>query len=190
MKREHLYVNKNHPCLWLMLLCMTASAVSSVIYHAGFGILWGTILPCVSAILFGLTALAAGSEMLYRTSLAVWLWGLGFAVRSGSVIIWAGCILFCILYTLIIDGKIKKIWLSALCIFGLAVCIYMKSVADCLFLGGIILLFFGIKVHNDGKWHPFRGDRIDGRRVRTAQVMEQITAYFMPDRTGASNHRA
>jgi len=187
MKREHLYVNKNHPCLWLMLLCMAASAVSSVIYHAGFGILWGIVLPCASAILFGLTALAAGSEMLYRTSLAVWLWGLGFAVRSGSVIVWAGCILFCVLYTLIIDGKIKKIWLSVLCAFGLVGCIYMKSVADCLFIGGIILLSFGIKVHDDGKWHPFRGDRIDGRRVRTAQVMEQITAYFMPDRTGASN---
>ena len=28
---------------------------------------------------------------------------------------------------------------------------------------------------------------MEGRRIRTAQVMEQITAYFMPNRTGASN---
>lgn len=31
------------------------------------------------------------------------------------------------------------------------------------------------------------GERSDGRRVRTAQLMEQVTAYFMPNRTGANN---
>lgn len=31
------------------------------------------------------------------------------------------------------------------------------------------------------------GDRSDGRRVRTAQVMEQVTAFFMPNRNGANN---
>ena len=57
MKREHLYVSKKHPCVWLMALCMAASAVAAVSAAQGtvatrLGIWCGIVLPCVAAILF------------------------------------------------------------------------------------------------------------------------------------------
>ena len=74
-----------------------------------------------------------------------------------------------------------------LCVVALSGSLYLDSLPDALFAAGMLILWPSIKVHNDGKYHPTWGDRIDGRRVRTAQVMEQITAYFMSNRTGASN---
>jgi len=58
---------------------------------------------------------------------------------------------------------------------------------DVLMLSGMLFLLFSLKVHTDDKYHPTWGDRIDGRRIRTAPAMEQITAYFMPNRNGANN---
>lgn len=44
-----------------------------------------------------------------------------------------------------------------------------------------------MKLHTDEAWHPCPGDRIEGRRIRTAPAMEQILPYFMPHRNGADN---
>ena len=192
MKREHLYVTGKHPCVWLMALCMAASAATAIFtaqgtFSAGPGIWCGIVLPSVAAILFALNCICAGEETLYRTAVPVWVLGLCFAVESRNGAVWIGCLLFCLCYTLIIGGKGKKIWLLPLCLLGLAGSVGVNHIAHSLFLCGIVLLWPAIKVHNDGKWHPAWGDRIDGRQVRTAQVMEKITAYFMPNRTGASN---
>lgn len=192
MKRDHLYVERKHPCLWLMVLCMAASVIVAILAAQGTistcrGIWCGIVLPSVASVLFALIAVCAGSEMLYKTAVPVWIWSLCIAIQSNSLLIWLGNLLFCLGYTRIISGKLKKIWLLPLCLMALTGCIYMGSLSDSLFVTGLLLLWPGIKVHNDGKWHPAWGDRIDGRRVRTAQVMEQITAYFMPNRTGANN---
>ena len=192
MKREYLYVTRKHPCVWLMTLCMAASAATAIIAAQGtistrLGICCGIVLPCAAAILFVLISVCAGSEMLYKTAVPVWCWGICFAVQARSVLICIACLLFCISYTLVISGRVNKIWLLPLCLLGLIGCISVDSISDALFLCGMIMLWPAIKVHNDGKWHPTWGDRIDGRQVRTAQVMEQITAYFMPNRTGANN---
>ena len=192
MKREHLYVSRRHPCVWLMALCMAASVVATLLTVQGtistrLGIWCGIVLPCIAEILFALIAICAGGEMLYRTAVPVWIWSICFAIQSGKVIVWIACLLFCFGYTHIISGKAKKVWLLPLCAAAFGGCLYLHSLPDALFAAGMILLWSAIKVHTDGKWHPTWGDRIDGRRVRTAQVMEQITAYFMPNRTGANN---
>ena len=192
MKREHLYVSRRHPCVWLMALCMAASVVAALIavqgtISTGLGIWCGIVLPCVAAILFALIAICAGGEMLYRTAVPVWIWSICFAIQSGKVIVWIVCLLFSFGYTHINSGKAKKVWLLPLCVAAFGGCHYLHSLPDALFAAGMILLWLAMKVHNDGKYHPTWGDRIDGRRVRTAQVMEQITAYFMPNRTGANN---
>lgn len=182
MKREHFYVERKHPCVWLMLLAMAASAALRILYVPG--IVWPGV---IAAMLYTLIVVCSGEEMLYRTAVPVWLAGLCIAISSGGVIVWIACPLLCLCYTHIISGRMHKIWLLPLHLLSLAGCIYMGSIADSLFIAGMILLWPAIKVHNDDKWHPAWGDRIDGRRVRTAQVMEQITAYFMPNRTGANN---
>jgi len=192
MKREHLYATRKHPCVWLMTLCMTASTATAIFAAQGtistrLGLWCGIVLPCAAAVLFALISVCAGNEMLYKTAIPVWLWGICLAVQAKSALISIACLLFCISYTLAISGRIKKIWLLPLCLLGLIGCISMDSVSDGLFLCGMIMLWPAVKVHNDGKWHPTWGDRIDGRQVRTAQVMEQVTAYFMPNRTGANN---
>jgi len=192
MKRAHLYVSRKHPCVWLMTLCMAAAAAAAIFAAQGTVStrleLWcGVVLPCISAVLFALITVCAGSEMLYRTAVPVWIWGICLAVQAGSAWVCIACLLLCICCTLAISGRIKKIWLLPLFLLGLIGCISMNSISDSLFLTGLILLYPAVKIHTDGKWHPTWGDRIDGRQVRTAQVMEQVTAYFMPNRTGANN---
>jgi len=192
MKKEHYYVERRHPWVWLMVLCIAASAATAIFAMQGtvstrLGIWCGVILPCVAAVIFVLISVCAGNEMLYKTAVPVWLWGICFALQANSALTWVICVLFCLCYTHIVNGKAKKTWLLPLCLMSLCGCIYMNSISDSLFLIGLTLLCPAIKIHNDGKWHPTWGDRIDGRQVRTAQVMEQITAYFMPNRTGANN---
>ena len=185
-KRIHLYVSRKHPCLWLMVLCMAASIALRVVCYNG-GMWFGTILPITAAAVFVLIAVICGNEMLYRTAIPVWLMGLCFAISSGTVSAWIASLLFCFCYTQLISGKNQKIWLLTLFLLALTGCIYAKSWADAVVILGMLLLWPAIKVHTDNKYHPTWGDRIDGRQVRTAQVMEQVTAYFMPNRTGANN---
>ena len=182
MKREHLYVSRKHPFVWVTALCMVASAALRILQ--GSELVW---LGAIAVISYSLITLFSGEEMLYRTAVTVWLIGMCIAIPSGSIYVWVGCLLFCLGYTCVISGKMKKVWMLPLCLAALVACIYKGSLPDSFFVAGILLLWPAIKVHNDGKWHPAWGDRIDGRQVRTAQVMEQITAYFMPNRTGASN---
>jgi hypothetical protein len=70
---------------------------------------------------------------------------------------------------------------------ALVCAIFFGDLPEILAATGLLLLYPAIRIHNDGKYHPSWGDRIEGRRVRTAPAMEQITAYFMPNRTGANN---
>lgn len=97
-KRSHLYVSRKHSCVWLMVLCMIASAVLRVVQYNGN--LWlGAILPITAAVMYALMAILGGKEMLYRTAVPVWMMGLCFAIPSGSVVVWIVCLLLCFCYT-------------------------------------------------------------------------------------------
>lgn len=187
MKGNHYYVNRKHPAVWLMVLSMAASIFLSVGRTlTAFDIWFG-----IAAVVFALITVFSGDEMLYRTVVPVWLAGICYAIRSGSWLGWAGALLFCLCYTRVINGKSGRLWLLPLCGAALGALALTGPVTavlpELLMVLGILLLLPAIRVHNDGKWHPRWGDRIEGRWVRSAQVMEQITAYFMPNRTGANN---
>ncbi len=184
-KRVHLYASRRHPCLWLMALCMIASAVLRVVWYHG-NLWFGAILPITAAILYVLITIICGSEMLYRTAVPVWMMGLCFAIKSCSVAAWIASLLFCFCYTQLISGKNKKIWLLTLFLLALTGCIYAKSWVDSVTVLGMLLLWPAIKVHTDGKYHPAWKDRSDGRYIRSSPAIEQITPFIMPQRVGAN----
>ena len=182
MKREHLYVDWNHPLVWLSVLSMLASAASAIVLRCDQ---WP--LHTAAIVLYVLIVLLSGDEMLYRTAVPVWILGISFVLESNTMLTWIECLPFCFCYTVIISGQIKKVWLLPCGLVVLVCAIFFGDLPEILAATGLLLLYPAIRVHNDGKYHPAWGDRIEGRRVRTAQVMEQITAYFMPNRTGANN---
>ena len=182
MKRAHLYVDRKHPLTWLSALCVLASAVLGTVF--GMPLL-GWWIGAVA--LYLLTLLLSGDEMLHRTAVPVWALCLIAAIGNGSVWAWVGSIAFGFGYTVIISGRVNKLLLLPLQTAALGIALWQGGRAEILAAAGFLVLLPAIRVHNDGKYHPRWGDRIDGRRVRTAQVMEQITAYFMPNRTGANN---
>ncbi len=189
-KRVHLYVRRNHPAAWLMAVCMAASAFFRIVLFDGKGVWCGAVWPVSAAALYALIGIFAGREMFYKTAIPVWILGVSSAVRLDSGIAWIIAPLLCVCYTAIVSGWVKYTWLL-LPLHLLALGVIWNSdyngLPDLLMVLGMLLLYPGIKIDNDGKWHPGWGDRTDGRRVRTAQVMEQITAYFMPSRNGANN---
>ena len=153
MKREHLYVTRKHPCVWIMTLCMVASAATLIFAAQGtistrLGIWCGIVLPCVAAIAYILIAVFSGEEMLYRTTIPVWILGLCFAIQHGSVLGWVFSLVFCVGYTYVITGKLNKVWLLPLYLLGLGGCLYVKSVPDGLAILGMLLLYPAIRVHN------------------------------------------
>ena len=206
-KRLHLYVKRNHMATWLMAVCMAASALATIVMSRGFifsgtGFWCGVVLPCVCAVWYALTAILSGEERFYKTAIPVWLLGISYAVqlkplmRGYTLLYIMACIcilFFCVCYTVITSGRAKPWLLLPLYLLEMGGLAYagrkmgLNVVPDFLMLAGMLVLLFSLKVHMDGKYHPTWGDRIDGRYVRTAQVMEQITAYFMPNRTGANN---
>ena len=182
MKRAHLYVIRKHPCVWLSVLCMLASAVAVILLRTpNFG--WWIAAVAIYLMIL----LLSGDEMLYRTAVPVWMLCIVSAIGSGCAFVWIGSVVFAFGYTRTISGRTDKIWLMLLCLAALCGTLYIGSLPEILAVAGLLILFPAVKVHADGTYHPTWGDRIDGRRVRTAQVMEQITAYFMPNRTGANN---
>ena len=182
MKRDHLYTVRKNLLIWPASISLVASAVSAAALQAPY---YGWWIGAIT--LYLLILLLSGDEMLYRTAVPVWGLCILCALGSASVFAWIGGILFAAGYTAIISGRISKFWLIPLCLAALGGTVYGGRRPEMQAALGLLLLYPAIKVHTDGKWHPTWGDRIDGRRVRTAQVMEQITAFFMPDRTGANN---
>ena len=184
-KRIHLYVSRKHPCVWLMVLCIIASAVLRIGWFNG-NLWFGAILPITAAVLYALITIVCGNEMLYRTAIPVWLMGLCFAIPSGSAVAWIVCLLLCFCYTVLISGKNKKIWLLTLVLLALTGSIYASSWTEAVMILGMLLLWPAIKVHTDGKYHPTWKDRSDGRYVRSSPAIQQITPFIMPERCGAN----
>lgn len=182
MKSAHLYVVRRHPAVWLTTSCLLASAVSGAVLGMPH---WGWWAAGI--LLYLPVLLLSGDEMLYRSAVPVWMLCIVYAVGMGSALVWAGTVVFGICYTVIISGKTKKAWLLPLGLLALLGAVILDSLPIILAAAGLVILYPGVKVHNEGGFHPTWGDRIDGRRIRTAPAMEQITAYFMPDRTGANN---
>lgn len=214
-KRIHLYVSRKSFAVWLMGLCMLASAaVRIAVFSQVEGIsVWRQIVwPVVATVLFALIVILAGKEMLYKTAIPVWILGICCAMQLYPVLegrfflfamICVCIVFFCASYTSIISGRLRWPWLllvldlamlsavgylhQRLWMQGLPMRAVCYVLADYLLVAGMIVLLFGIKVHTDEKYHPTWGDRADGRRIRSTPALDQISPYIMVNRTGASN---
>lgn len=203
-KRIHLYVSRKNPALWLMALCMLASAVSRVILLSGLetvGLWHQILLPAFAAVLYALIAVLAGKEMFYKTAIPVWLLGICYGqslhapLGEHPVLLgmaWVCILFFCVAYTSITSGRLRWPWLLLpLYLAAFAFLAYLvrdlNLLPEGLMLAGMAVLLFGIKVHTDDAYHPTWGDRVDGRRVRSIPAMDQISPYIMVNRNGANN---
>ena len=209
-KRIHLYVSKKHPALWLTALLMLASVVARIAVFSqmeGVGVWRQIVWPALAVVLFVLMAFIAGEEMLYRTTVPVWLLGICFGwqlyyVLAGKIfwhILVCICIaFFCGSYTSILAGNHKPWLLLLLHLIVLAIVGYLHLemtaqnlsavilLPSYLLIAGFIVMLFALKVHTDGKYHPTWKDRPDGRYVRTSPAIQQITPFIMPQRCGAN----
>ena len=192
-----------------MALCMVGSAVARILLFSGLegaGAWSQIVLPIAAALLYMFIALGSGEELFYKTAIPVWMvaiysgiW-IDSNVESGLIswLFWIALIFFAYLYTQITSGKMgAPLLLIPVIGSPLATLVYyqhnvllsgdLTPLPDILMLFGALVLVFGIRIHNDGKYHPTWGDRIDGRRVRTLSPMAQITSYFQVERNSCSN---
>lgn len=182
-RRKHYYVNVKS--LWVKLVCLALALAAAFCIQQNIGAeAW---LLGGGGIVYVLIALLSGDELLHRTAVPVWFMALGLGLRTVSWIHWAILVGFCLNYTLTFSGRGGKWTLAILEVLGAILLVLRGRYPEAGFVLGMFLLLMLTQVHTDGKYHPTWGDRIEGRRVRTAPAMEQITAYFMPDRTGANN---
>lgn len=209
-KRNHLYIERKHPAAWVTAALLLASAVVRIFVFAGIdGIgVWRQIVwPVVAAVLFVLIVVLAGKKMLYKTALPVWLMGIcavwqGIVMAKGQPLLCvAACVcvlLFCVVYTLIISGRLHRYWLLALALLGLAAAGYVQYRVQLpmafwyvmpayLLMLAMVVFAFAIKAHNDDGYHPTWGDRADGRLIRSTPAIDRISPYIMVNRTGANN---
>ena len=205
-KRTHLYVSRKHVCLWLMAVCMLASLVSRIVLFSSWkdGLWMHILLPGIPALLYTLVTIASGDELFHRTSFPVWLMGIAGAIRLHRIMapdlkFWLVCIalvVICGIYQTVVGGKLPRFCLTIFAFGALAVVLILHQIkllsandliTEGLMVLSLIVLLPGIKVHDDDAYHPFPGDRADGRRVRTCPLMSQITPYFMVGRNESTN---
>lgn len=207
-RREHFYVKRNNAVVWLMCLCMLASATVRVADYSAVDTkgLWSAcIVPVCASILYALIALVAGEEMLYKTAVPVWILGVCTAVRlcgdslqlPACVVICAAVLLFCFVYTAVFSGRMKRWWLilcAAAALGGCAILTvtpesvhFLAYASEILFLSGVLVLMIAVRRHEDNGYHPCWGDRADGRLIRSSPVIEKLVPYIMVNRNGANN---
>ncbi len=214
-KRIHLYTARRDAAVWIMAVCMAISVALRIGVYArvpGVNVWPQIVLPCLATVLYVWITLANGAEMLYKTAIPVWLFGLSgiwqlYAIRFGMPLLFGmSCIcivFFCIAYANILSGRIRRPWLLLplyLLLLGVAGYVHralgehlsplsalLRVAPDYLALLGLLVMLFAIRVHTDGAYHPTWGDRPDGRRIRSTPAIDQISPYIMVNRTGANN---
>ena len=199
-QRNHFYVERKGVLTWLMALGMVCSAVARLVVPGMKGsgdalYTWSQIvLPIAAALLYVFIVMLRGHEQFYKTAIPVWMMAICGACRTGSWMTWITLFLLAVLYTTIVTGRRKwSHWLLLpLSLIPVALTVFPGGfefgyLPDLLMLGCIALMTFGIRVHNDGKYHCTWGDRIDGRKIRTLAPMAAITAYFQVERNTCSN---
>jgi len=215
--RTHLYISRKNAFVWLMALCMAASAVARMVFPGWKGSgesfnVWSQILlPIGAALLYSLIALLDGGERFYKTAIPVWmmiLYGCVWIQQnvSGRMMVWLFWLALCfvaLLYTDLVSGRWSKaIWLLVpvvLTPLGFLLYFYRAALLmadadalyaflpDALMLAGILSTVFAIRVHPAGEYHPTWGDRTDGRRIRSLPPMSQISPYIMVTRNTSTN---
>ena len=216
-KNAHFYVSPKNTMVWLMALCLGASAVGRIVLYVWAGTpvyanIWlQLVLPVAATVLYILLALLNGKEQFYKTAIPVWMFVLFSAVwvrhnlngRMMILLSWIALFFFAFLYTDITSGlRRDRTWLLfPVMLAPMATVLYYNRQAifqqdwarvvqllpNTLLFLGCTLLIFAIRVHPAGEYHPTWGDRVDGRRIRTLPPVNQISPYIMVERNTASN---
>lgn len=216
-KNAHFYVSPGNAMVWLMALCLGASAVGRVVLYVWAGTpvyanIWlQLVLPVAATVLYILLALLNGKEQFYKTAIPVWMFVLFSAVwvrhnlngRAMILLSWIALFFFAFLYTDITSGlRRDRTWLLfPVMLAPMATVLYYNRQAifqqdwarvvqllpNTLLFLGCTLLIFAIRVHPAGEYHPTWGDRVDGRRIRSLSPTYQMIPYIMVNRTGAAN---
>ena len=214
-KNLHLYVSRKNALIWLMTLCMAASAVTRIAFSGlkGTGdsyFVWSQIiLPIGATTLFSLIALLNGENQFYKTAIPVWMMCLyaglwisdNVSGRMMTWLFWVALIFFAVSYTDITAGHRGLFFLLPMvCVpMGILLYFYRRGIlsgdleaykdcaADFLALAGVILTCLAVRVHPAEEYHPTWGDRPDGRRIRTLPAMAQVSPYIMVTRNTSDN---
>lgn len=213
--RIHLYVSRKNVLIWLMALCMAASAVTRIAFSGMKGAgdtryMWSQIiLPIAATTLFALIALLNGDKLFYKTAIPIWMlaaysgiWISG-AVASRMMVwlFWVALLFFAVLYTDITAGHHGVLFLlPVVCIPGIILLYFYRRAlfsgnltalrdcaADLLAVLGILITSLAVRIHPAGVYYPTWGDRADGRRVRSLPAMAQVSPYIMVTRNTSSN---
>lgn len=170
------------------------------------------ILPVFAAIYFILTVLVFGKDRLYRIAAAYWMLSISliytvFTLHCAwywTVLMALAQLISAVGITVVASGKTKMDWqmifFAAIPLAGIA---WFRSEAfydgacaktllgflpTAVFLLAYIALSFAMHAYpDDGTYHPYWGDRPDGRRVRTLDPISVVASYIMPNRNGADN---
>ncbi len=125
-----------------------------------------------------------------------------FAYVRYIVVCWCLYLALYFCYRLVVTGKLNRLWiLRGILFIPFAIVTYdcvttlcvtelwyaFSKIANCLFVGCLFAAALAMRQFTDGKYHKTWGDRSDGRRLRSIDGMSLLTAYFMPNRNGASN---
>ncbi len=212
-KRKHFYVSRKSVLTWLMALCLTAAAVTHIVFACMKGAgeipnVWTlVVLPVAALALYVLIILLSGKEQFYKTAIPIWMLGAYYAIRphgfiEGNLMLALfviALVFFCVIYTMVTSGRVRYAWiLVPMFLTPLAFMVYyyqsasrelqLSLLPDFLTFVGLSLLTFAIRVHPEGEYHPTWGDRPDGRRLRTLAPMDIVGPYLMVNRNGSSNY--
>lgn len=213
-KRVSYFVSRKNVFTWLAVLCLAASCVTRGIYARLAGpepAFWLTVLPIVACILFIFTVLVNGEELLFRTAVPVFMIVIYFIIKTcGGVytvrikfLYAVVCVAVAIFYTEVVSGKMgHRLFLGIilLCASVLEIRSTLQNLSagaempvrseihDVFLLLAGFFIICAMDIHLDGKFHPSWGDRPDGRRIRTAGIITQVSSYIMATRQDASNH--
>ncbi len=215
-KKVSYYVNSNNFFTWTSIICFLVSAgcriyAADMLKHTQEPHLLLVTLPVAAAILFVITILLYGKDLLFRTAVPFNLGMLFFAVRllqsSYSLKVRLAFVLVClfigIFYTEVLAGNSQKrlllglTLLSTLIVEGIFLfkrldlaalsALQLLDLADFLLIAGAFFIICAMTPSSKEGYHPTWGDRADGRRIRTLDTVTQVANFIMRERSDASN---
>ena len=168
------------------------------------------VLPTAAALYFCYQLLVHGRDRLYRLAVPFWMLEIGYIYATFSLgLAWYWVVLLiladlvllwamhrCLSGTLPFDWLMIPIagiymagilWVNRCCLRA-PFCwkTWLGFLPDMLIMLAYILVCFAMKRLDDGKYHPWWGDRPDGRRVRSLNPITVVGSYMMPERNEAN----
>ena len=198
----------------LSALAAAAGYIANATCGKGAGVcgtrIWlRVVLPVAAALYFCYQLLIHGRDRLFRLSLPFWMLEIGFIYETFHLGLGWYWVVLLILADLVLlwamhrclSGTLRFDWLIILIagvyaagiVYANRVCLSQLNwtclsgfLPDLLFMLAYILLCFAMRRLDDGKYHPYWGDRLDGRKVRSLNPITVVGSYIMPERNEAN----